>query len=110
MGVGDKWKREEKRRQRERKRWKSCFRCCGFGTGQTWVHKSALPVTNCVTLDRQGQTQTLLRVSHFLPLKNGDNNHRLCGDKMRQCVKISHFPFPQLHIFVTCLPRLLWAE
>ena len=105
MGGRDKWKREENRRQRERKRWKSRFRCCGFGTGQTWVHKSALPVTNCVTLDRQGQIQTPLRVSHFLPLQNGDHDHRLCGDKMRQCVKISHFPLPPTPHFCHMPPK-----
>lgn len=48
-----------------------------------------------VTLARQGQMQTLLQVSHFVPLKDGDKTTGRCGVNMRQCVKTSHFPSPK---------------
>lgn len=47
--------RREKEETQGETEMKSRFSCCGFGFGQTWVHMSALPVTNYVTLDRQGQ-------------------------------------------------------
>lgn len=45
VGAGDKWKREENGKRRERKRQKSRFPYREFGIREAWVHMSALPCT-----------------------------------------------------------------